>query len=84
MAAVFAEQLARPVSSRAVPREAWLEVLTAAKLSESAARLIAELQDMHNTGAIEVEPGGSVQHGTTPLSAAIRQLVDHQTRPASL
>jgi uncharacterized protein YbjT (DUF2867 family) len=83
VAAAFAEQLARPVSARALPRVAWLEVLIAAKLSESAARLVAELQDTHNAGAIEVEPDGLVQHGVTPLSAAIRQLVDHPMAAAT-
>jgi uncharacterized protein YbjT (DUF2867 family) len=71
VAEVFARRLARPVVAQAVPRGEWAKVLAAARLGESYASLVAELQDAHNAGLIDVEPGGEVRRGNTELADAL-------------
>jgi NAD(P)H dehydrogenase (quinone) len=71
VAAVYAQALERTVSAQALPRERWHDTL-AGRLGESYARLVCELQDAHNSGQIEVEPGGEVWRGTTELASALK------------
>jgi NAD(P)H dehydrogenase (quinone) len=73
VATALGKRLARDVSAQAVPREQWASALTAAKLGESYAQLVCELQDAHNAGLIEVEPGGEVRRGATELDAALAE-----------
>jgi NAD(P)H dehydrogenase (quinone) len=61
----------RPVTARELPRESWMAALGAGGLGESYARLVTELQDAHNAGRIEVEPGGEVRRGPTELADAL-------------
>jgi uncharacterized protein YbjT (DUF2867 family) len=71
VAAVVASRLARSVVAREVPRPAWASVLEGAGLGASYAALVAELQDAHNAGLIDVEPGGEVRRGETTLAQAL-------------
>jgi uncharacterized protein YbjT (DUF2867 family) len=68
IAEAFARKLARPVVARELPRVEWTKAL--AGLGPSYAHLVAELQDAHNKGLIDVEPGGAVRRGTTELADA--------------
>jgi NAD(P)H dehydrogenase (quinone) len=72
-APVLARIVGRPVVAQPVPRESWVPALVAAGLGESYARLVAELQDAHNAGLIDVEAGaGEVRPGPTELADALR------------
>jgi NAD(P)H dehydrogenase (quinone) len=72
VAAAFAQRLGRPVVARELPRADWEKAL--AGLGTGYAHLVAELQDAHNAGLIDVEPGGVVRRGDTELVEAIRAL----------
>jgi hypothetical protein len=70
MAMAYSARLGRSVNARELPRDAWQSTLTAAGLAPSYARLVIALQDAHNAGLIDVEPGGEVRRGTTDLATA--------------
>ncbi|QSQ25092.1 NAD(P)H-binding protein [Pyxidicoccus parkwayensis] len=73
IAEVLARHLGRPVVAEELARERWEPTLAPAGLGEEYARLVAELQDAHNAGRIEVEAGaGEVRRGTTELAEALR------------
>jgi uncharacterized protein YbjT (DUF2867 family) len=73
VAEVIAQLLGRAVEARAVPRAHWRPILAAGGLGDSYAELVCALQDAHNAGRIDLEPGvGDVRRGTTPLAAALR------------
>lgn len=75
VAAALSELLARPVVAQALPREQWSENLERI-LSPSASQLLADLYDAHNRGGlVDVEPYGTVLHGTTTVIDALRPLV---------
>jgi len=71
VAAAVEHLLGLPVEARALAREAWLPALLAGGLGGSYARLVTELQDAHNAGGIDVEPGGEVRRGATELGEAL-------------
>jgi len=74
VAASFARSLGRAVTAVELPREQWAPGLSAGGLSEGYARLVMELQDAHNAGLIDAEPGGEVRRGTTELEQALDDL----------
>jgi uncharacterized protein YbjT (DUF2867 family) len=61
----------RQVVAQALPRARWEAALTSRGLGASYARLVGEMQDAHNAGLIDVEPGGEVRLGTTSLAEAL-------------
>jgi hypothetical protein len=73
IARVFEQKLGQTVNAIELPREQWESTLRAG-MGASYARLVAELQDAHNAGLIDVEPGGEVRRGTTDLTTAIGAL----------
>lgn len=75
LAATFAELLGRPVTAEALPRDRWEPALLAGGLGPSYARAVAEMQDAHNEGRIEVEAGGEVRRGTTDLAEVLGALL---------
>jgi NAD(P)H dehydrogenase (quinone) len=64
----------RPVVGREIPRADWVPSLIAGGLSESYAQLVAGMYDAHNAGRIEVEPGGEIRRGSTPLAKGLATL----------
>ncbi|MBJ6764708.1 NAD(P)H-binding protein [Myxococcaceae bacterium JPH2] len=71
-AQVFERIVQRPVVPHALERERWISALLAGGLSEGYAQLVAELQDAHNAGHIDIEAGvGEVRRGTTELERAL-------------
>lgn len=75
VAAALSQLLGRTVTAQAVPRSQWQENFERV-LSESAAKLLADLYDAHNKGGlVDVEPKGDVRCGTTELIDALRPLV---------
>jgi NAD(P)H dehydrogenase (quinone) len=74
VAASFARSLGRTVTALELPRDQWAAGLAAGGLSEGYARLVMELQDAHNAGLIDAEPGGEVRRGTTELEQALGDL----------
>ncbi len=75
VARVFSQGLGKEVVAEALAREDWAKVLTSAGLGADYARLVEELQDTHNAGGIDVEPGGEVIRGATELSDALMRLL---------
>jgi uncharacterized protein YbjT (DUF2867 family) len=71
IAATYAELLARDVTALELARDEWSGALKAGGLSDAYARLVMELQDAHNAGRIDAEPGGEVRRGDTTLEAAL-------------
>jgi uncharacterized protein YbjT (DUF2867 family) len=75
VAAALSQLLGRKVTAQAVPRSQWQENFERF-LSESAAKLLVDLYDAHNTGGfVDVEPNGDVRFGATSLIDALRRLV---------
>ena len=75
-AAAFARLFDSPVVAQAIDRDQWTAALAAGGLGDSYARLVAELQDAHNAGRIDVEPGvGELRRGTTDLFDALSTAV---------
>jgi len=64
----------RLVTGQEIPRKNWIPRLLAAGLSESYAQLVAGMYDAHNAGRIEVEPGGEIRRGSTPLIDGLAQI----------
>jgi uncharacterized protein YbjT (DUF2867 family) len=73
IARVFEQQLGQTVNAIELPRDQWESTLRAG-MGASYALLVAALQDAHNAGLIDVEPGGEVRRGTTDLTTAIGAL----------
>jgi len=72
----MAALVGRPVEGRDVPPEGWVPALTARGLSESYARLVAEMIGANNAGRMDVEPGASaVRYGTTTLAQAFAAML---------
>jgi NAD(P)H dehydrogenase (quinone) len=71
VAAVFARRLGRDVTAHAVDRAEWAAALAKAGIGGSFARLVIELQDAHNRGLVEIEPGGTVHRASTELADAL-------------
>jgi uncharacterized protein YbjT (DUF2867 family) len=71
LASVLSKLVGKPVGALAWPREQWTSALTSGGLGPSYAQLVTELQDAHNVGLIDVEPGGEVRRGTTDFEAAL-------------
>jgi hypothetical protein len=63
-----------------IPREDWMSRLIAGGLSESYAQLVAGMYDAHNAGRIEVEPGGEIRRGSTPLIDGLAQIFVRRLR----
>lgn len=61
----------RPVIAEPLESGSWMPALMSAGLSESYARLVAELAEAHNAGLIDIEPGGDVRRGPTELAEAL-------------
>jgi uncharacterized protein YbjT (DUF2867 family) len=74
IATAYSARLGRSVNARELPRGEWESSLQAAGLAPSYARLVVALQDAHNAGLIDVEPGGEVRRGTTDLASAFAAL----------
>ena len=65
----------RGVEACELPRERWVSALVEGGLSESYARLVAEMYEAHNDGRIEVELDcGEVRRGRTSLAEAFASL----------
>lgn len=72
----FAEAVGRPLEGREVPPEEWIFALITGGLSESYARLVAQMYEAHNAGIIEVESeSGEVRRGHTTLSDAFASMI---------
>lgn len=66
----------RDVTAVELPRSQWDEVLIQAGISPSYAALVTRLNDVHNTGVIDVEEGaGEIRRGTTDLREVLASLV---------
>lgn len=74
VAATLSEISGRQIVAQEFPETDWIPALTRGGASESYAKLIAELFVAHNSGWIEVEPGGEVRFGTTELGQAFRTI----------
>lgn len=72
----FQRLLGRAITGREIPREDWVPTLIEVGLSQSYAQLIAGMYDAHNAGLIEVEPGGEIRRGTTPLASVLGSLFE--------
>jgi NAD(P)H dehydrogenase (quinone) len=70
----FRDLTGNPIVGREVPRHDWASHLINVGLSEAYAELVAEMYDAHNAGRIEVEPGGEIRRGSTPLMKAFAPL----------
>jgi NAD(P)H dehydrogenase (quinone) len=74
VAAALGELLGRPIAAQALPREQWRESLGRV-VSPSACQLLIDLYDAQNRGGlVDVEPHGTVIHGTTMVIDALRPL----------
>jgi uncharacterized protein YbjT (DUF2867 family) len=70
---IMQTSLRRTVVGQDVVGESRVQLLTAAGISESYARLVTEMWDAHNAGRIEVEPGSDVRRGSSPLETIIAE-----------
>ncbi len=65
-----------------LPEADWIPALIGAGISESYARLVAELYVAHNAGRIEVEASArDVRKGQTELSDVLRKIADQCVEP---
>lgn len=72
----IADLVGHPVEVRELPREGWIPSLVARGLSESYARLVAEMMGANNAGRMDVEPGaGEIRRGTTTLARAFADML---------
>ena len=74
VAATLSAISGRQIVARELPEMDWTPTLTRAGISESYAKLVHELFVAHNSGRIDVEPGGEVRLGTTELREAFRTI----------
>jgi hypothetical protein len=64
------------VTAVELPRSEWDGVLVGAGISPSYAALVTRLNDVHNTGVIDVEDGvGEIRYGTTDLRDVLSNIV---------
>jgi len=76
VAATLGEIAGREVTAVELPREQWRDVLIGAGISPSYTDLVVRLNDAHNRGLIDVEPGSNeVRHGSTDLREVLKTLV---------
>lgn len=79
VADTMARLLGRSVAAQPLPRDQWASVLEAAGLGDDYARCVVELQDAHNAGHIDVEPGGGeMRRGSTALETVLARLLEEQ------
>jgi NAD(P)H dehydrogenase (quinone) len=71
VAGVFEAAFRRRVTASELARDQWSAALAAGGLHDSYAQLVCALQDAHNAGKIDVEPGGEVRRGSTELAHAL-------------
>ena len=71
VARALADALGRDVQATPLARDAWQAALMAGGLSHRYAELVVALQDAHNEGRIDAEPGGDVRRGETTLEQAL-------------
>jgi NAD(P)H dehydrogenase (quinone) len=72
----MADLVGRPVDVRELPPDEWVPSLVARGLSESYARLVAEMMSANNAGRMDVEPGArEVRRGTTTLAQAFADML---------
>lgn len=64
----------KPIAAAALPREQWEAALRGGGVDGTYARAVVEMQDAHNAGQIDVEPGGEVVLGTTGIAAVLAAL----------
>jgi NAD(P)H dehydrogenase (quinone) len=72
---ILQTSLRRSVAGEEVDGERRVQLLTAAGIGESYARLVTAMWDAHNAGRIEVEPGTEVRRGSTTLETVIAEQV---------
>lgn len=76
VAAMLGEITGRDVTAVELPRERWRDVLIGAGISPSYTELVVRLNDVHNNGLIDVEPGSNeVRRGTTDLREVLETMV---------
>jgi NAD(P)H dehydrogenase (quinone) len=75
VAQIYSKVLGREVKPRALNRASWIPSLEAAGIGPSYAALVAELQDAHNAGVIEVEKDGAIRRGPTALETVLSEVV---------
>lgn len=74
VAAAVAALDGREVQAFELPRSEWMATLTKGGVSESYARLVVELYDVHNAGRIDAEAGGGpIRRGRTEFIDALRE-----------
>jgi uncharacterized protein YbjT (DUF2867 family) len=61
----------KPIAAAELPREQWEAVLRGGGVNGTYARAVAEMQDAHNAGQIDVEPGGEVVLGNTGIASVL-------------
>jgi NAD(P)H dehydrogenase (quinone) len=72
MVETIADVVGHPVEVRELPRECWVAAYLSRGLSESYARLVAEMVGENNAGRLDVEPGeAEVRRGTTTFAAVL-------------
>ncbi len=75
----IAARVGHPVEARELPSEDWIPSLIARGLSESYARLVAEMMGANNAGRMDVEPGaGEIRRGTTTLTQAFADMLGRE------
>jgi uncharacterized protein YbjT (DUF2867 family) len=76
VAQMLSEISGRTVTAVELPRSEWDGVLVGAGISPSYAALVTRLNDVHNTGVIDVEDGvGEIRYGTTDLRDVLSNIV---------
>ncbi|CAN5369158.1 NmrA/HSCARG family protein [soil metagenome] len=76
IAEMLSEISGRDVTAVELPRSQWDGVLIQAGISPSYAALVTRLNDVHNTGVIDVEEGvGEIRRGTTDLRDVLASIV---------
>ena len=73
VAAAVAELDGREVQAFELPRSEWSAMLAKGGVSESYARLVVELYEVHNAGRIDAERGGAIRRGPTEFAEALRR-----------
>jgi NAD(P)H dehydrogenase (quinone) len=72
----IADVTGRAVEVNELPPGEWIPSLVARGLSESYARLVAEMMGANNAGRMDVEPGaGEIRRGTTTLAQAFAEML---------
>lgn len=78
VAQMLTEIIGEDVRAVELPRSEWEPALQRGGLSPSYIELVTKLNEVHNTGAIDVEPGaGEIRRGTTDLSGVLKTIVQN-------